>query len=209
MKYFNVSLVHNTPLLILDTAISMPHGKDSKDIDHAKERMYRIINKMKHESVAEHINYTFLIRRIPRFVLQELVRHRIASYTVKSSRYTLGELKNEEVFEGRSYTRASKYVYLGFEAAVNNRTIASLNALQELVKRGMSNDIIKGCMPEAYLTDLVMTINMRSLKNFFNLRSGKGALREIHILADAIWGVIPEEHKFLLEESYHGKVEDE
>ena len=207
-KYFKVELLHHTPLMILDAAISMPHGKVSKNVEHAEQRMYRIINKMRHESVAEHISYVFLIERIPRFVLQELARHRIASYTVRSSRYTLSELKDEEVFEGRNYKNASKYVYLNSEAAVNNRTIASLNALQELVKRGMSNDVIKGCIPEAYLTDLVMTINMRSLKNFLNLRSGKGALREIHILADAMWNVIPESHRFLLEDAYHGKVKD-
>ena len=209
MKYFNVELLHNTPLMILDEAISMPHGKMSINIEHARDRMYRIINKMRHESVAEHVSYVFKIERIPRFVLQELARHRVASYTVQSSRYTLGELKDEEVFEGRNYKNANKYVYLGSEAAVNNRTIASLNSLQELVKRDMSNDVIKGCMPEAYLTDLVMTINMRSLKNFFNLRSGKGALKEIHMLADAMWNEIPESHRFLLEDSYHGKVEDE
>lgn len=47
-----------------------------------------------HGSVAEHVNLTFLIKGTSRGVLQELARHRIASYTVRSTRYTMGTFLN-------------------------------------------------------------------------------------------------------------------
>ena len=50
-----------------------------------------------HGSVLEHINLSFFIKGISRAVLQELMRHRIASPTVKSTRYTLSDIINNFV----------------------------------------------------------------------------------------------------------------
>lgn len=58
----------------------------------------RVGNKFKHQSVLEHVSYNFYIEGVSRALLQELARHRIASYSVKSTRYTLKELKEEEPF---------------------------------------------------------------------------------------------------------------
>ena len=41
-----------------------------------------------HESVVEHVSYTFRIRGISRACLAQLTRHRIASFSVRSQRYT-------------------------------------------------------------------------------------------------------------------------
>ena len=63
-----------------------------------REFLSRIINKHKHGSIAEHLVYSFDIAGISRACLTELARHRIASYSVKSTRYTLKELKDEHPF---------------------------------------------------------------------------------------------------------------
>lgn len=64
-----------------------------------KELLLRLIFKNKHESISEHIVYTFNLLDVPRYVLQELARHRIASYSVKSTRYsTSKELIKESSF---------------------------------------------------------------------------------------------------------------
>ena len=47
-----------------------------------------------HHSVLEHASITYSINGISRGVLQELARHRIASYTVRSTRYTMGTVIN-------------------------------------------------------------------------------------------------------------------
>lgn len=58
----------------------------------------RVGNEFRHSSILEHISFNFFIDGISRACLQELARHRIASLSVKSSRYTLKELKDELSF---------------------------------------------------------------------------------------------------------------
>ena len=95
-----VKLLSHSPLEVADIAIckcysNTPHTEDSKRIN----RINKVANVSKHASVIEHLVYSFDIDGISRACLQELARHRIASYTVKSSRYVLSkELKNEEPF---------------------------------------------------------------------------------------------------------------
>jgi len=45
-----------------------------------------------HESILEHIVFNFYLEDFSRGVLQELARHRIASYSVQSTRYTMGDI---------------------------------------------------------------------------------------------------------------------
>ncbi len=62
----------------------------------------RVGNQFHHASILEHISFNFFIDGISRACLQELARHRIASLSVKSSRYTLKELKDEKLLIHRT-----------------------------------------------------------------------------------------------------------
>ena len=203
-----VKLLHYTPLSVADIAIckcysNKPHSEDEKRLNRIKT----VANQNKHASVIEHLVYSFDIDGISRACLQELARHRIASYTVKSSRYTLQELKEEKDIIVRhisgkevNYNIASKYVILTGNRDVDDSICVALSNLQNRVKDGTPNDIAKYHMPEAYKTLLVMTINARALQNFFQLRTNKKALWEIRLLAKAMFDALPEEHKPLFEE---------
>jgi len=57
------------------------------DVD-SSQLMDDLLNVYFHGSVAEHLTFNFLIQGTDRGVLQELVRHRMAAYTVRSTRYT-------------------------------------------------------------------------------------------------------------------------
>ena len=164
-----------------------------------KNFLERIINKNKHKSIAEHLVYTFDIDGISRACLQELARHRIASYSVKSTRYTLKELKDYE-FKSDLENDAYKFLVQTEIELINRTNIDALLAVHTLLHTGQSNDKIKYALPEAYKTSLVMTINARSLQNFIELRSSKSALWEIQDLAKAMFDAIPEEHKYLFED---------
>ena len=173
--------------------------------DEDKELLERLIHKNKHESIAEHITNVFKITGVTRMVLIEMTRHRISSYSVKSTRYTLKELKDELPFfdNNGDYTdadieRASKYIDLS--PTKYDTTFPRLQALENL-RRAVINskdiDEIKYLVPECYLTDLVFTINARSLKNFLKLRLSKAAHYKIRELAKAIYFALPQEHRFL------------
>lgn len=197
-----IMLMHHTPLEVCAHAIRtcwQSFDKSDEGGEKDKALIDRVGNKFKHASTLEHLVYTFYIEGISRALLQELARHRMASLSVKSTRYTLKELKECEPFGKQDYKGASKFIVLTNNEAVDTASIKALNALQAILKSGTSNDIAKYCLPESYKTELTWTINARSLQNFLSLRSNKAALWEIQDLAHAIYETLPSGHKYLFE----------
>ncbi len=210
-----IKLLHHTPLEIADIAICKCYGNNPHtDKEKAQARINRVANVSKHASTIEHLYYNFDIDGISRAVLQQLCRHRVASYTVKSTRYTLQELKKEEAFcsyrtlvddqfeiygTDTQKERASKYLVLSGVDSTDIKSISGLELLRQELISGTPNDIAKYCMPESYRTSLTMSINARALFNFLELRSSKHALKEIQDLARAMYEVLPEDHKFLFD----------
>jgi len=191
--------------------VNIEHATDVVVGTKDKELMHRVGNKNKHASTLEHINYTFDIDGISRACLQELARHRHASMSVKSTRYTLKELKEEKGFvsyqNGGNYNilkeqrdRAYKYIVTTGVGIVDDALVRGLEGLRVSISNGVSNDKAKYSLPEAYKTSLVWTINMRSLQNFLALRTNKAALWEIRDLAYEIYKQLPEDHKYMFTE---------
>lgn len=195
-----VTLNHYTPLLVCADAIRtcwQSFDKSDNGGEKDKELIDRVGNKFKHASTLEHLVYNFYIEEISRALLQELARHRMASLSVKSTRYTLKELKNEEIFTCKDFERAEKYLVLTGIEMVDEMSVKALENLRLVLKEGISNDKAKYCLPESYKTELTWTINARSLQNFLTLRSDKSALWEIQNLAHALYEALPEDHKYL------------
>lgn len=198
-----VTLLNHTPLWVCSNAIrtcwqSFDKGDNGGEIDIAL--IDRVGNKLKHASTLEHLHYNFYIKGISRALLQELARHRMASLSVKSTRYTLKELKNDGEFAQNDWENASRYLVLSGNADVDNASIKALNNLRQILSQNISIDIAKYCLPESYKTELTWSINARSLQNFISLRSSKSALWEIQNLANAIYVALPDEHKFIFDE---------
>ncbi|MGX3010802.1 FAD-dependent thymidylate synthase [Helicobacter sp. 23-1044] len=198
-----ITLLHYTPLDICSHAIrtcwqSFDKSDNGGEID--KALIDRVGNKYKHSSTLEHLSYSFYIQGISRACLQELARHRIASLSVKSSRYTLKELMKEVPFLSTDdYDRASKYIVMTNDELVDIASIQALENLRLLVNQRVTNDLAKYAMPECYKTELTWTINARSLQNFLALRNSNQALWEIRQLANEVLKAIPATHKFIFE----------
>ena len=204
----DITLMHYTPLDICSFAIRtcwQSFEKSDNGGERDRELIERVGNRYRHSSTLEHLVYTFYIKGISRAVLQELSRHRMASLSVKSTRYTLKELKSEEPFNIDNLERAERYVVLTENRDVNRAIINALNGLQSLLKKGISNDIAKYALPEAYRTELTWTINARSLQNFLELRTAKSALWEIRELAYRIYSNIPDRHRYLFKDFVNKK----
>ena len=198
-----VELLHATPLEIADIAIGQCWNTGPKDDTYEmQKRMDRVANKNKHGSTIEHINYSFKITGLPRFVLQELARHRHQSLSVKSSRYTISELKTIHLWDADNYFNweiIKKYIHITGNRFIDDQNVKALIQMQKLLYMQLPNDKVKQAMPEAYLTDLVSTFNARSFQHFLSLRTDKSALKEIRDLAFAMYDVIPDNHRFLFQ----------
>ena len=206
-----IKLLHFTPLWVCAVAIRTCYDMvDKSDNGGEKDKalIYKVGNKNKHSSTLEHLNYTFHIEDVSRVYLQENSRHRHASPSVKSSRFTLKELKEEKPFIGKSWfckdkyfiNRASEYIVLTDDEEVNEMSIKALENLRILIAKKKKNDKAKYSMPDAYKTKLTWTINARSLQNLFGLRAAPGVLWEFQNVALELFNQLPDDHKYLFEE---------
>lgn len=166
-----------------------------------KALVQRIID-FDHTSTLEHLSFTFEITGLSRAALQELARTRISSFSVQSTRYTLKK---------SLATKVDELVFKTGDEDVDQIVHETMEKIAALYKRrhDIPNDVIKYAIPEALETTLIWTINARSLRNFFKLRTSKKALPEMRWLCMEIWGVLPSEIKFIFEDVYDTTVREE
>ena len=214
MKKLKVSIEHFTPSKTLIEAVRMPFDNEKADID----TVIKVIAKLKHTSVAEHLTFNFKIENVSRLLLQELVRHRIASYTVKSTRYTLKTFFNEiteqtikEIFiypndkqdeiteqmikENFIYPKDKQddvhdYVWNKFIKSIEMFNKYSIQLIKLYSNLGIKPDNLKYFIPEGLSVKLMMSINFRSLLNFFELRRNNSAHFEIRNLANEMYSQV-------------------
>jgi len=150
-------------------------------------------------------SFTFFIQLVSRGFLQEHARHRPVGISVKSSRYTLKEIRqldafipkwtlfknalNEFLFNKKPnlstdiMIKASQYIKMVKNHDVNVKSVYALNGLQQCVKAGIGNDFSKYAMPEAYLTELSWTVDSDTLNHYISLRDSTSAHWEIREIA--------------------------
>jgi len=217
MDNISVELLSATPLHIASHAIRECHAShDKSDNGGPKDQdlISRVGCKLKHASTLEHLNFSLAIKGISVAVLGQLTRHRLASYTVQSTRYTTGKfLKDEESFlfwDGSSrtdwhitdsnYDRAHKYLVFTDNGEVDSFNIFALDNCRKLAQANYSNDELRYALPQAWRTNLTMTINLRSLRNLLVLRTSSHTMLEFRKLAQLIYSAIPTEYHYLLED---------
>ncbi len=154
-----------------------------------------------HESVMEHVSFTFGIEGISRACSHQLVRHRIASYSQKSQRYvnengfdfitppTIADLPeaNEEFSKAISMITKSyeKIADLLIEEHTQKFMDEGLDEKTARSKaRKLANEDARFLLPNACETKIVVTMNVRSLFNFFAHRCCNRAQWEIRAVAN-------------------------
>jgi len=176
------------PMEIISRALSMTMKKDV-DITMSKKILKSII-KMNHTSVFEHINYTFFINRASRSFLAQITRHRIASYTSGSQHYQY--YGDYDALGSSSLTLPQRIVY-------NKMLDDSLDNYKKLIEFGVPKYEARQVLPNAMENNLMVTINARSLINFFNLRLCKRNTEEIRIIAEKMFSLVYHHFKELWE----------
>lgn len=133
------------------------------DPDTAK-RLIRRVAGYGHCSVIEHASFTFSIEGVSRAMTHQLVRHRIASYTQQSQRYVAYDTLKDYV------TPPSIANDVDAKAKYNETLKTVSEAYQNLLKRGIPKEDARFILPNAAKTNIIVTMNARELRHFFNLR---------------------------------------
>lgn len=150
------------------------------------ENFVRSLIQRGHESVIEHCSVT--VRVIcDRAVSHEIVRHRIASYSQESTRYcnyAKGKFGNRITFIEPSFwdknTADGKLKYEEWEKAMEYAE----KAYFDLIEKGASPQEARSVLPNSLKTEIVMTLDLRSWRNFFKQRTSAAAhpqMKEIAI----------------------------
>jgi len=152
------------------------------------ERFLRARIREGHESLIEHASITFEISGVSRACTHQLVRHRIASYSQESQRYVEMSAQELVVPPAVSESPQAMEVWQEFVGHV-------ANAYRRLRELGVRKEDARFVLPNATATRIVVTMNLRSLRHFFEVRCDKAAQWEIRNLALEMlrqaYGVVP------------------
>ena len=128
-----------------------------------------------HESVVEHAYFSFIVKDVSRVLLAQLTRHRLASFSVQSQRYC--GVKPEWVVP-KTIRDA------GYEAKYMRQCENAYEMMCCMIADGVPDEDARYIIPQGVTCDLVVTMNARELRHFFELRCCNRAQWEIRELAD-------------------------
>ncbi len=172
--------------------------------DTAAERFVKMLASYGHESPIEHVSFTFGIEGVSRALLAQITRHRIASYSVQSQRYVKQEhfvyITPPEIAADPETARiyadamqASLDAYNKLADLLEARHYADFIAQGYIETKARSKAEKKAIedarfvLPNACETKMVVTMNARSLLNFFHMRCCNRAQWEIRELAKEMY----------------------
>ncbi len=150
-----------------------------KTTEETRNRLINQVVESGHTSTIEHAVFTFAIEGISRACSHQLVRHRIASFSQQSQRYVdlsksdLGYVVPPEIKKDKNLLEKYKKTMDLIESEYRG-----------LIKDGVKPEDARFILPNACQTKIVVTMNARSLLNFFRERCCLRAQWEIRILSN-------------------------
>ena len=169
-------------------------------IEEKTASFLEMLQSIGHESPIEHASFTFGIQGVSRSLLAQITRHRIASFSVQSQRYVkedgfqfvvppeiekIPEAKEEFLRameeDQRHYERLTQLLQEKHKAELMAAGEPEKSAQRKAEKRAIED--ARFVLPNACATKMIMTMNARSLLNFFSNRCCNRAQWEIRELA--------------------------
>lgn len=183
-------------------------GTIQEDIDKKWNLVKKVLDSG-HQSIAEHIYFTFAIEGISRACSHQLVRHRAGivfsqqsqryveikeDYTMLKNLYTktLSKDDNERKFAIMEATKiVDKYFVTDSKIGVI-KYFMSLTDYLQAIKNGSKPEDARMLLPNATKTNIVMSCNYRQLIHMCNLRLCTRAQQEIRNLFKEIVNQVKE-----------------
>lgn len=164
------------------------------------EDFLTMLGEIGHQSPIEHASFTFGIEGVSRALLAQITRHRIASYSVQSQRYVKENSFEYVIPPQIEAVPEAKAEFLAAmeEAQAHYERIAAIlkeRRAEENLQKGMEPKAAQRAaektaiedarfvLPNACDTKMMVTMNARSLQNFFRHRCCARAQWEIRELA--------------------------
>lgn len=211
----NVILLAYTPAPEHTVAAAAKLCYSSSDINQLNDSLtdekaasfVEMLSEIGHESPIEHASFTFGIEGVSRSLLAQITRHRMASFSVKSQRYVRegsfeyvtppeieGDAEAKKLYDEmmaedqKCYDRLAailkeKHIKAFIAEGKDEKTAARLAEKKAI-------EDARFVLPNACGTQMVMTMNARSLMNFFKVRCCRRAQWEIRDVADQMLSLV-------------------
>jgi thymidylate synthase (FAD) len=179
------------------------HIEDLRDglTEEKTASFLNMLSDLGHASPIEHASFTFGIEGVSRTLLAQITRHRLASFSVQSQRYVrLDDFRYvvppeiEAIPEAKAAfidsmnEDAKRYLDLAKKLEDGHTARLMAEGMPEKAARAkaskQANEDARFVLPNACETKMVVTMNTRSLLNFFRLRCCNRAQWEIRALAE-------------------------
>ena len=158
----------------------------SGEVDKAKQAAFVAqVMESGHVSPIEHVSFTFAVSGVSRALTHQLVRHRIASYSQQSQRYVDGSRFEHILPPAIARNPAARERFIQCMDAIGDAYKDIKALLEEDGRTGSrANEDARFVLPQAAASRIVLTMNCRSLLNFFEHRCCVRAQWEIRAMAD-------------------------
>ncbi len=177
--------------------------------DEKAASFVEMLSEIGHESPIEHASFTFGIEGVSRALLAQITRHRMASFSVKSQRYvregsfeyvTPPEIakipealelyeeimaEDQKRYDALAEVLKKKHIETFIAEGKDEKTA------QKLAEKKAIEDA-RFVLPNSCETQMVMTMNARSLHNFFKHRCCARAQWEIQDVANQMLALVSE-----------------
>lgn len=173
--------------------VEIHNVSELKEHENKKWNLVKKVLDSGHQSIAEHVYFTFAIEGISRACSHQLVRHRAGIvFSQQSQRYveikeSLQELRDIREHNGVAKTAGivEKY-FVPSQDGMSGLKYAELDCLIEyrrlIEEESMAPEDARQVLPNATKTNITMSINLRELIHICNLRLCTRAQSEIRQL---------------------------
>ena len=175
--------------------------------DEKAASFVEMLSEIGHESPIEHASFTFGIEGVSRSLLAQITRHRMASFSVKSQRYVregsfeyvtppeiAAEPEAKKIYDEIMAEDQERYDRLAIILKEKHiKTFISEGKDEKTAARLAEKKAIEDArfvLPNACETQMVMTMNARSLMNFFKIRCCRRAQWEIQDVANQMLALV-------------------
>ncbi len=155
------------------------------------EKFVRNLISRGHESVLEHFSVTFKII-CDRGVMAELTRHRLASFSIESTRYNA----YKELTFIKPNWQEQTFLYRTWE----NSVIQAEEKYLQMRQSGARPEDARAILPNSLKTEIVMTANLRELRHILKLRTDKAAHPQMRQVANMILEILKEKLPVIVED---------
>ena len=170
-----------SPIELWDEVATTPTDK--------KWKLVKTVLDSGHQSIAEHVYFTFGIECVSRACSHQLVRHRAGIvFSQQSQRYVeIKESKEELIgildrYSGPEMKLVCDKYFVEFKDMIPSDLIKTLCQYRDLIDGGCKAEDARNVLPNCTKTNLTMSINYRELIHICNLRLCTRAQKEIRDL---------------------------